>query len=119
MGFSLLLIVSLLTGCVEKYETEEVTAVVVSKEHDERQVSYKTVKKTVDGKTKSEKKKVVEPEEWEVTLKYKGIETEFEFSNDDLFDTVEIGDEVKVNYVIGLDKEGKVVSTKIDLIDEK
>lgn len=109
---SLLLIVfvfSLLTGCVEEYKRNKVDAVVIEKDYDEAKITYKTV--TKNGKTT--KKAVREPEEYEVTIKYKDIEKEIE--DEDLYNRVEVGDTLLVIYEQGLNKEGKVITESIEL----
>ncbi|MCR2803644.1 hypothetical protein [Paenibacillus soyae] len=101
-----------LTGCAERYETTTVEAVVVDKEYDKAEKKTKTYKDS-EGKTKT--KTEIIPEEWEVTVEYDGIEKEFEFRNDDFYDSVEVGKTVPVELRTGLDKEGKVVSRSLQL----
>jgi len=107
----LLFAVLMLAGCVESYESKEVEGVVVHKEYDAP--TSKKKKTTVNGQTKT--KIVREPAEWEVTIKYNDIEQEFEFDDSDFYDSVEEGDTVLLNLVKGLDKNGKVVSERIEL----
>lgn len=103
------LISVMLTGCVEEYRTTTVQATVIEKEYDPPETTYKTV--TVDGKTT--KKKQTKPEEYEVTVRYKDIEKEFE--NEDLYDRVKEGQKINVIYEEGLDKNGKVLTESLEL----
>lgn len=114
--FPLLMVLtsSLLVGCVEEYKTTTVEATVIEKEYDPPETSYKTVKKS-DGTTT--KKKVVKPEEYEVTIQYQDIEREFE--DEELYDQVEEGQKIQVEYKEGLDKEGKVITRSIHLVDNE
>jgi hypothetical protein len=108
---SLLFMISVLTGCVEEYKTSTVEATVLEKDYDAPKTTYKTV--TQDGK--KVKKKKTEPAEYEVTLQYKDIVTEFE--DKELYDKVKEGQEIKVLYKEGYDKNGKLVAEHIELID--
>lgn len=98
-----------LTGCVEEYKTKKVKGLVIEKDYDERKVSYTT--KTVNGKKVTKKK--VEPEEYEVTIKYKSLEREFE--DESLYERVKEGQEVDVVLRQGFDKEGELVTETIEL----
>lgn len=110
-----LLLAGVLTGCANRYETKMVEGTVIEKEYEPAKTTYKTTK--VNGKTK--KKTVKESEEWDVTVQYKEITKEFELSDDDLFERVEEGDQIKVNLVQGFSKDNKIVSEDIELIEEK
>lgn len=104
-----------LTGCmVDRWETKTVDALVIDKEYDPPETKYKTVT-DADGNTK--KKRVYEPAEYEVTIKYKDIVREYE--DKDLYDRVEEGDTIKVYYKEGFNEEGELIRTTIELIDEK
>ncbi|PLS18827.1 hypothetical protein CVD28_00045 [Bacillus sp. M6-12] len=102
---------TVLVGCVEEYKTKTVTATVLEKEYDAPKTTYKTVKEN----GKNVKKKKTKPEEYEVTLQYKDIVTEFE--DKDLYNKVNEGGKVKVLYKEGYDKNGKLVTSYIELID--
>lgn len=103
----------LLTGCVESYETKTVEGIIIEKEHDKARTYYKTV--TVDGEKK--KKRVHEKEEFEVIIQYQDIKKEFEFKDNTFYKEVKIGDNIPVELVTGIDKEGKVVTEDIELIE--
>lgn len=102
---------SLLAGCVEEYKTQTVKATVIEKDYDAPKTTYKTVKKN----GRKTKKAVRESAEYEVTIQYKGIQKEFE--DQSLYNQVKEGQEIKVHYVQGLDKNGKLVTEDIELID--
>lgn len=114
-GVALLAALILLTGCAESYQTTVVKGAIVDKEHDEARTYYKKGKNLEGNATK---KLVHEPEEFEVTVQYEDIIEEFEFSNDSYYKTVKIGDEIDINLITGIDKNGKIVTKSIDLIDK-
>lgn len=103
----------LLTGCVESYETKTVEGIIIEKEHDKARTYYKTV--TVDGEKK--KKRVHEKEEFEVIIQYQDIKKEFEFKDNTFYKEVKIGDSIPLELVTGIDKEGKVVTEDIELME--
>lgn len=104
----------LLTGCVESYEYSTVDAIVIEKEHDP---AHSYVKTTTNSEGNKVHKRIYEDEEFEVVLRYEDIEREFEFEDDDFYDSVKIGQKVQVELSTGLDKEGKVVTRNFDLTD--
>lgn len=61
------------------------------------------------------KKKVYEAEEFEITVHYEGLEREFEFYDDNLFNQVEVGSSIPLILKKGIDAEGNVVSKQIEL----
>lgn len=95
-----------LTACAERYETKTVEAIVIDKEYDP--AKNKKVKR--NGKTKT----VREEAEYEVNVLYDNIEAEFESPNDKFYKSVKVGDKIKVNLIQGFDKEGKVVSERLE-----
>lgn len=107
-----------LSGCAETYEYEDVSGVVVDKEHDP--AGY-TTKKVMNLDGEYVKKKVYEAEEFEITVHYEGLEREFEFEFDDdsLFNQVEVGSSIPLIFKKGIDAEGNVVSKQIELKSQK
>lgn len=106
----LALTLSSLVGCgVEEYKTTTVEGTVIEKEYEEEKITYKTV--TKDGK--KIKKKKVESEEYEVDIQYKDIVAEFD--DEILYDSVEVGDKIKVTHRQGFNKEGELVVEGIEL----
>jgi hypothetical protein len=105
-------LVAVLAGCVEEYKTKKVTATVVEKEYEAPKITYETV--VQNGK--KVKKQKYKPAEYEVTIKYKDIEKEFEDKG--LYDRVEEGQKIQVLYKEGLNKKGEVVTTDIELIEQ-
>lgn len=103
---------ALLTGCVEEYKTTSVQGEVTHKEHDEAERYYKTI---TDSDGNKKKKLVTKDEEFEVNIRYKDIEKEFEFDNDDFFDDVRVGDKVPIQLITGYDKDGNIVTQDIEL----
>lgn len=101
-----------LTGCADRYESKIVDAKVIGKEYDPPEKETKTY---TDSSGKKQTKTTTKSEEWEVTVEYNGIQEEFEFSDDVFYESVEVGDTVKVEYTEGLTDEGNVVSRSIDL----
>lgn len=110
---SLLLVImsSVLFGCVESYKSSTVEAVVIEKDYD----APKTTTKTVTENGKQVVKKTTKPEEYEVTVEYNGIQKEFD--NKSLFNKVEEGQKIKVIYKEGFDEEGNVVAKQIELLN--
>lgn len=101
-----------LTGCVEEYKSSTVEAVVIEKDYDAPKTTTKKVMQ--DGKyvTKTKKHRA----EYDVTIEYNGIEEEFD--NRSLYEQVKEGQKIKVTYKKGYDKEGKLVSEQLQLIDK-
>lgn len=101
-----------LTGCVEEYKSTTVEAVVIEKDYDPPKTTTKKVMQ--DGKyvTKTKNQKA----EYDVTIEYNGIEEEFD--NRNLYEQVKEGQMIKVTYKKGYDKEGKLVSEHLQLINK-
>lgn len=108
----ILLVSMFLVGCAETYEYENVLGMVVQKEHDP--AGY-TTKKVMNLEGEFITKKVYENEEFEITVIFDGVEKEFEFDDDTLFNQVEVGSTLPLVLKKGLDAEGKVVSRNIEL----
>lgn len=107
---TLLLMLAVLTGCVEEYKETTVEAVVVEKDYDAAKTTTKQVKENGVYKTK----KTEHPAEYDVTIEYNGIEEEFDSRS--FYDSVTEGQKIKVVYKKGYDKEGKLVAEHLELI---
>lgn len=95
---------------VSEYKTKTVQATVIEKDYDPPKTETKTV--TKNGKKTT--KRVKEPAEYEVTIKYKDIEKEIEDKN--LYDRVRVGQKINVLYKQGFNDEGKLVTENIELL---
>lgn len=102
---------------IERYDKTIVNAVVVEKEFDKGKVKKERVVK--NGSTTTKVKTKNKPDEYEVVLRYQDVETEFESRNDDFYDSVKVGDTVKVNLVKGYDKDGNLVQEYLELINQR
>lgn len=110
----LVMCVVTLSACAESYEYKDVSGVVVDKEHD--RAGY-TTKRVLNSDGDYVKKKVYNAEEFEITIQYADITREFEFKDSRLFNQVEVGDNIPLVLTSGIDANGNVVSTQIDLKD--
>jgi len=91
---------ALLTGCAEEYENTTVEATIVEKDYD----------------APSRLKKKRKSAEYDVVVKYKDIEKEFD--NKELYKKVKVGQKIKVNYKTGYDKDGKLVHESLELLNK-
>ena len=107
---TLLLMLAVLTGCVEEYKESTVEAVVIEKDYDPEKTTTKQVKENGVYVTKKTK----HPAEYDVTIEYNGIQEEFDSRS--LYDRVAEGQKIKVIYKKGYDKEGKLVAEHLELI---
>lgn len=105
---------AVLTACAARYETKLVNATIIDKEYDEPETK-KTTYTDTSGKTQTKTETI--PEEWEITVDYNGIQKEFEFGYSYVYDSVEVGQVMKVELRTGYDKNDKVVSQTLRLPD--
>lgn len=113
LSLSVVIMSSLLVGCVEEYKSTTVEAVVIEKDYDAAKTTKKRVKQNGKYVTKTKKHRA----EYDVTIQYNGIEEEFD--NKNLYNSVKEGQKIKVTYKKGYDKEGKLVFEQLQLIDKK
>lgn len=111
---AILLTAVTLSGCVESYMYEEVMATVAHKEYDPP--SYKTKEvENLDGTFES--KRVYVPEEYEIIMQYEDISKEFEFSDSYLYEGVQVGDQLPMQLILGVDEEGTIITTDMEFAD--
>jgi hypothetical protein len=105
-------LLAVLTACASRYETTLVDAKIIDKEYDKAETKTKEYKDSA-GKIQTKTEKI--PEEWEITVDYNGIQKEFEFSNSDFYDSVQVGQTMQVELKTGFDKNDVVVSEALQL----